>query len=158
MEDLTSERVNELTDNLTVIKRLKYTARRVAYYASNYGLIINYQNNGKISVLKTQTNRAKREGICNHKHGNDKRPSNMINSADGPLHNKKVYRLVAEAFCPNSNALRNQVDHIDNNPANNRADNLRWCTQRENCRYAREIRRGERIITNLQKSLFYATQ
>ena len=46
---------------------------------------------------------------------------------------------------------------IINFPLNQRADNLRWVTQSENIRYFLEIKRGERIITNLQKSLFYVT-
>ena len=73
------------------------------------------------------------------------------------MHHKLIYRLVAAAFCPNDDPKRNQVDHIDNNPANQRADNLRWCTDKENKQFYREIKSGQRIITNLQKSLFYVT-
>lgn len=40
-------------------------------------------------------------------------------------------RLVAEAFLPNPDH-KPQVDHIDTNRRNNRADNLRWVTQHEN--------------------------
>ena len=145
-------------DNITIIKRLPYNAQRVAYYASNYGAILKHRYNGKISVLKLKKNRSQKENPSAHRHGRDKRPCPLINSPHSIINNKRVHRLVAEVFCPNSNPLRNQVDHIDNNPANNRADNLRWCTQRENMRYAREIRTGERIITNLQKSLFYVNQ
>ena len=45
-----------------------------------------------------------------------------------------VHRLVAEAFIPNPNNYP-QIDHIDENPQNNRADNLRWCTQEQNLKY-----------------------
>jgi hypothetical protein len=46
---------------------------------------------------------------------------------------KKIHKLVAQAFIPNP---QNNIciDHIDNDKLNNNVNNLRWCSQQQNCK------------------------
>lgn len=55
-------------------------------------------------------------------------------SMNGKLITKKVHRLVAKTFIPNPNNWP-QVNHKDNNPANNCVSNLEWCTGEYNIEY-----------------------
>ena len=48
---------------------------------------------------------------------------------------RKIHRLVAEAFIPNTNNYP-FVNHIDGNKENNRVDNLEWCSSCMNTEHA----------------------
>ena len=58
---------------------------------------------------------------------------------------QRVCRLVAEAFCPNPYGYT-QVNHIDENKANDCADNLEWCTPVYNTNYGTGIQRRAKKI------------
>ena len=100
------------------------------YEISNLGRIRNLKTNHIITPEKEE------KGYC--------RLSIRVN---GVKKHYAVHRLVAIAFIPNPEN-KPQIDHIDNNKENNRVDNLRWVSNKENAYY-----RWERI----RRALEYAS-
>lgn len=62
----------------------------------------------------------------------------VILCKDGKIKAFTVHRLVAQAFIPNPNNLP-CINHKDENPSNNRADNLEWCTYKYNNEYNNRV-------------------
>lgn len=59
-------------------------------------------------------------------------------SINGERKKIAVHRLVANAFCENPKNLP-QVNHIDGNPSNNKAENLEWVSGSSNQMHSRYV-------------------
>ena len=59
----------------------------------------------------------------------------VVLTVDGVSKTVKVHRIVAAAFIDNPLHLP-EVNHIDENKSNNRADNLEWCSHQYNIEYS----------------------
>ena len=106
------------------------------YQVSNYGKV-------KSLPRKTRNGSCKCEKILTP--GNDKDGYKIVNLyKDTGKKTYRVHRLVAEAFLENPNNLP-EINHKDENPANNMIDNLEWCTSKYNSNYGtwREKRTGK---------------
>ena len=92
------------------------------YQVSNLGnvLSMNYRHLGYMKNLTPKVNNGGRLWVELMK--------------DGVRRQFLIHRLVATAFIPNENNLP-QINHKDENPKNNRVDNLEWCTHRYNMEY-----------------------
>jgi hypothetical protein len=73
---------------------------------------------------------------------------------DGQRKNYYIHRLVAEHFVENV-YNKKYVNHKDYNTTNNTADNLEWCTQRENINYSRERMKKPRMVTKSKTGYKY---
>lgn len=106
------------------------------YMVSSIGRVksLNYSRTGKEKILKLSKNKKGYLKVDLYK--------------DGVRKLFLVSRLVAFAFIPNPKG-KPCIDHIDTNKENNRVENLKWVTNKENCnnplsrKHNSEARKGE---------------
>ena len=67
----------------------------------------------------------------------------------GSRNPQSVHRLVAKAFLPNPEN-KPCVDHINGNKQDNRVENLRWVTNKDNTNNPNTIWKGRKVWTNIQ--------
>lgn len=103
------------------------------YQVSNMGRV------KSMRVLKTPKNGVlcRKDSFLSTKATHDKQYVTVALCRDGEKKQIQVHRLVAEAFIPNPKNLP-CVNHKDENPSNNCADNLEWCTHEYNLQYSME--------------------
>ena len=70
---------------------------------------------------------------------------NVKLSKNGRHKSAFVHRLVAQAFHPNPDNLR-EVNHKDENKTNNRVDNLEWCSTSYNVQYGTSMQRRKKTM------------
>lgn len=96
----------------------------------NYEGLYEVSNLGRIKSLRT--NKLMKPHIINRGY------YDVCLSKNGVAKHYLVHRLVCEAFCEKPEG-KDVVDHINGRKTDNRSQNLRWTSQKEN------VRRGNRV-------------
>ena len=109
------------------------------YQVSDIGNVksLNYKNRGYAKVLSPKISNRGRMWVQL--------------KCGGKIKNALIHRLVASAFIPNENN-EPLVNHKDENPLNNRADNLEWCSASYNTKYSidRHPERKRRVSNRIR--------
>lgn len=70
----------------------------------------------------------------------------------GKTRTRLVHRLVAEAFIPKTEADKNEINHKDENKANNIVDNLEWCDHKYNINFGTRTEKTSKKVYQYTKN------
>lgn len=98
------------------------------YLVSNYGRIKSIK---RVTKCNKNGEYEREERILKFSH-NKRYLSTYLYDKNGRKKTVLVHRIVAIAFIKRPKDLR-EIDHIDGNPENNRVENLRWVSHKQNC-------------------------
>lgn len=114
----------------------------------NYEGIYQVSNKGNVRRLTFANNKVTKEKIHSIKPTDNGNGYLIVGlKASGKRKNYYVHRLVAAMFCKKDDNC-NYVNHKDRNKYNNNAENLEWCTQKQNVQYSAQYMRHEKSICN----------
>ena len=104
------------------------------YEVSNMGRVrsLNYRGTGEVRLLTQRKNNSGYFQVSLYKNG--KRIVFL------------VHRLVANAFIPNNNIDKTEVNHIDEDKENNCVNNLEWCNKKYNMNYGTRCKRASKSM------------
>lgn len=109
------------------------------YQISNLGRVksLNYNHTGKEQILKLHKDKGGylRVDLCK----------------DGKVKNCLIHRLVGNAFIPNDDIFKTQINHKDENKENNNVNNLEYCDMSYNNNYGTHQERCAKARLNHPK-------
>lgn len=131
--EIMKEYMREIWKNISDIKGFEdFTG----YKVSNCGRLKSFRSDTKGRILKTTL----RKG-----NGGVYEVISLRKGPTGPFRKFSIHRLVALAFLYNQNHESLTIDHINENPLDNRLENLQWLTAGDNIRKSQS---GSKIFTD----------
>ena len=112
----------------------------------HYEGIYQVSNKGNVRRLTFTNNQVTKEKIHSIKPTDNGNGYLIVSFKNGGKRkNHYVHRLVAEAFCTKRKG-QTVVNHIDYDKYNNSANNLEWCTQKENVKHSSHRMKHEKTV------------